>query len=85
MPDHQNFMAWETTPDDVENVLVAHGNDAAPADIIDMLGPYDFGRIEKAALWFFDIEEQTDAAMAELEDILMEKGVLGGDKRFRVS
>ena len=48
---------------------------------LDDCTPQDL-RVEKAILWYQDIESQEAAADDELEDILMEKGIISGGKLF---
>jgi hypothetical protein len=74
-------MAWEVTLDDIEHVLDAHGMGERAQEIYDEFD--DQYRVEKAVLYFTDMDDQTAAANSEIEDILMEAGVITGEKKFK--
>lgn len=79
-------MAWEVTDDDIDNVLRAHGqlnaiNSQQASDLVDN----ESDRVEKAVLYYTEMEEQADAANSEIEDILIENKLLSGPKKFNVS
>jgi len=71
--------AFEITSEDVRNVMKLNGYsvDEAAAEKIfqDVIAPED-GRIEKAALYGNEMEEQTKYAYQEIAKILREAGVL---------
>lgn len=78
-------MAWETTYEDVYSVLVqidGAGNEDATEKLareaFDQLDPADHERIEKAALWGDEMEEQVEYAHDEIKKILEERGILKG-------
>lgn len=73
-------MAWEVTLEDIETVLEAHGMGDKAQMIYDDFDGQD--RVEKAILYYTDMDDQTAAANSEIEDILMEDGVLSGEKKF---
>ena len=58
-------LAWETTVEDVENVLTRMGRERI--DALKIHNSLDMYAIEKAALLGDDMEEQTESASAEIE------------------
>ena len=60
--------AWETTVEDVETVLNAHGLDL---DADEVHGQLNHDDIEDSALWGDEIEEQTNYAYQEIEHQLI--------------
>ncbi len=79
-------MAWEVTDDDIANVLRQHGqltdeNLQQASDLVD----HESDRVEKAALNYLEMEEQTDASYSEIEDILIENKLLSGPKKYQVA
>jgi hypothetical protein len=79
-------MAWETSPDDVSNVLDAHGieyDDARLEEICDLL---DYDAIEQGVLHYCSMDAQTNSMLDDIESQLMEKGVIpDGEKKFIIS
>lgn len=68
-------MAWETTEDDVANVLRAHGiTNVNAADFCDE--QLDHDRVEDAALRGNDMDTQTNYAYQSIEEQLKEAGLL---------
>lgn len=67
--------AWETTVEDVENVLKNMGADVSRA--AQYHDDLDFDAIVKAALHGNAMEEQTDYAYQEIERQLRIDGLLG--------
>lgn len=76
--------AWEVTQDDVAIVLVAHGltADQTILDRCEELMMEHADRIEKAALHYNDMDDQTTSALDEIENVLIEEGVITVPKRF---
>ena len=76
--------AWEVTTDDVTAVLVAHGliADQTIMDRCEVLMMEHADRIEKAALWYEDMDDQTASALDEIENVLIENNVVTVPKRF---
>jgi ribosomal protein L12E/L44/L45/RPP1/RPP2 len=68
--------AWETTEDDVETVLKAHGIQVSSTRLTRIHDELDMGAIEAAALCGDDMDEQTNYAYQDMEDQLKEMGVL---------
>ncbi len=74
-------VAFEVTPEDLLSVLEKHNIpmelDSPELDAMfkkHIAPPYV--RIERAALYGNDIDEQTDFAREEIETILIEKGII---------
>ena len=72
--------AWEVRLDDIEEILEAHGSDADAGEVFDNFT--EDLRVEKAVCWYTDRVSQEAAAKDELEDILIEKGILQKPKLF---
>jgi hypothetical protein len=64
-------LAWETTIEDLENVLRRLGMPQQPAVVKTLYDQLDFAAIEKAALYGDSMEEQTEFAYKEIEHQLM--------------
>jgi hypothetical protein len=84
-------LAWETTADDVYNVMRTHNVVDETMNLrgraekeFDDLDEEDHSRIEEAALRGDDMDEQTNYAYDEIEDILAEKGIISEQKLFSV-
>ena len=69
-------LAWETTVEDVWGVLRHYGGKHDYQTILNML---DYGRIEKAALYGDEMEQQTNYAFAEIERQLRQKHIVPVD------
>ena len=70
-------LAWETTVEDVANVLRYHGVSGNAEAILDEhFDDSVCGRIEKAVLRCNDFDEQADAAFEEIETVLADLGIL---------
>ena len=76
--------AFEITADDVATVLLRHGmvNSYDEPLIEEMFDALDVDRVERAALWYTDMEDQTASALDEIENILIEEGVIEAPKLF---
>jgi hypothetical protein len=76
--------AFEITPDDVAAVLLRHGkmNSHDGSLVAEVFDGLDLDRVEKAALCYTDLDDQTASALDEIENILIEEGVLHPPKRF---
>lgn len=80
------MLAFELSEDDVANVLQQNAAQVANSggrtfaqlaeEIFDNWDAGDIGRIEAAALTGDDLDDQTDAAYAEIRVILVEQGIL---------
>lgn len=60
-------IAWETTLEDVENVLRRMGRNLRPESVRVLYEDLDQAAIEKAALYGDSMEEQTEYAYDEIE------------------
>ncbi len=72
---------WEIETEDIKLVLEKHGSpqalDAAQAILVE-----EKARISKAAMRYAFTEERADSALNEIEDILIENGILVSSKKF---
>ena len=76
--------AFEITPDDVATVLRRHRmvnshDDPLVDEVFDGL---DVDRVERAALWYADLDDQTASALDEIENVLIEEGMISPPKHF---
>ncbi len=73
-------IAFETTEEDVLAVLARHGAEGK-ADLEETVETVlaEGDRIAAAALYYCTLDEQTQAALAEIEDILIEESILPED------
>lgn len=75
---NETTFGWETTLDDIEyclgNYEIDENREEIAQKILDSLNKEDFARIEKAALYGDNIEEQSQYAEEEVEKILKEQG-----------
>jgi hypothetical protein len=69
-------MAWETTVDDINTVLQAHGKYVHQTELDEYLDKVDCDDVEAAALAGDDMDEQTNYAYQSIEEQLMEDGCL---------
>jgi hypothetical protein len=76
-------LAFEVTSADVLTVLERHGVTNENAD--ELFDEFILGcgeTIEAAALWHDDMDDQTEAALSEIEDILIEEARVRTPKLF---
>lgn len=66
-------MAWEVTPDDVQQVLDKHGINRQAEEVYEFVDP---NKVEDAALNGDDMDEQVQYALQNIEEQLMENGVI---------
>lgn len=75
--------AWETTQDDVKQVLKAHKIRVSDERLKEIHDSIDHDKIEDNVLRFYNMEAQTDSMLEDIEDQLMESGVIPvGNKKF---
>ena len=75
--------AWETTTEDVETVLDAHGIVKTAEEIAEIHDNLDHDSIETGVLYYTSMEAQTDSMLDDIEDELMESGIIPkGEKKF---
>ena len=77
--------AFEITPNDVAAVLLRHRkvntyDDPIVEEVFDDL---ELDRVERAALWYTDMDDQTASSLDEIESILIEEGVIQAPKQFQ--
>jgi hypothetical protein len=84
-------LAWEITEDDVKVVLGLHF-DRWPLPCVQIDAKAVFqqhfddaacDRVEKAVLCYTDFDDQSDAAMNEIEDILIEARIITEEKLYK--
>ena len=75
-------MAWETTEDDVIVVLNAHNIEFDNDMVEKILSELDHDAIERGVLHFDNMEDQTASMLEDIEDYLIEQGIVTGDKQF---
>lgn len=68
--------AWETTTEDVLNVLRSHQIDLSQAEVDAITSGLDTDQIEEAVLSYDGMDTQTNAAYSVIEDQLKGKGVI---------
>jgi hypothetical protein len=78
--------AWQVSDADVYHVLRAHGAASSMDDDI-VLRSLDTvhaqeGRVEKAALCYDDMDDQTDSSYVAIEAILIEEAIIHGPAKF---
>lgn len=76
--------AWEVSDEDIAIVLKSHGvDDPQTADRAgDLCQHVEADRIENAALAYNDMDEQASSALDEIENILIEAGIVTTPKQF---
>ena len=77
--------AWETTTDDVNTVLTAHGIKVSESRLEELHGELDHNDIEVGVLYFCSMNAQTNSMLSDIEDQLMRAGVIPkAEKKFVV-
>ena len=77
--------AWETTTDDVNTVLSAHGIEVTESRLEELHGELDHNDIEAGVLYFCSMNAQTNSMLSDIEDQLMRAGVIPkAEKKFVV-
>ena len=75
--------AWEVSEDDIRTILRSHGReDDVTVDVSESIIVEEGNRIEKAALRYNDMGDQSSSALDEIENILIENNILSGPKKF---
>lgn len=77
-------LAWDTTADDVANVLRQHSIVLEDSENARLAEELDTDDIEKVVLHYCNMQAQTDACYCVVEDQLMVKGVIpaGSEKKW---
>ncbi len=77
--------AWETTEDDVAQVLTAHGIRKTPEELSEIHGNLDHDQIESIVLTACNMDDQVQLMLNDIEEQLMEDGVIPkGDTKFSI-
>lgn len=75
--------AWETTTEDVATVLDAHGIEYSAEQLNEWHCDLDHDFIEDSLLNYCSMNAQTNSMLMDIEDQLMEEGVIPkGEKKF---
>ena len=69
-------LAWETTPEDVDIVLHAHGITLSEERLNEITELLDHDKIEDNLLHYTDILEQIDSMLNDIEDALMANNII---------
>lgn len=77
--------AWETTTDDVQTVLDAHGVSVSFEQLEEIHGSLDHEDIEAGVLYFVTMDVQTASMLSDIEDHLMREGIIQGEKKFVIN
>ena len=77
--------AWETTTDDVQTVLEAHGVSLSYEQLEEIHGSLDHEDIQSGVLYFVTMEVQTQSMLSDIEDHLMREGIIQGEKKFVIN
>ena len=74
----------EVTEQDVQRVLNRHGiTDGETLErTVELCQGTNSDRIEAAVLYYVEFDEQVDSALDEIEDILIEAGIIAAPKLF---
>lgn len=75
--------AWEVTVDDVQTVLETHGIRKSDDEAEVILDELDVDAVEHGLLHYTDFDDQVASSLSDIEDQLMEQGVIPkGVKKF---
>ncbi len=75
-------LGWEVTTDDVATVFNAHGIPYKESGLENILDGLDVDAIEKGVYYYTSIEDQIESALCDIEDQLIDLGIVTGDKKF---
>jgi hypothetical protein len=76
--------AWEITLEDVQAVLACHGVELPKKQIVEIHGELDHEGIIDSLLNYDDMEQQTRSMLDDIENYLLEAGIVTGEKKFRL-
>lgn len=68
--------AWETTEDDVSQVLASHGIHVTPERLTEIYEEIDCAAIESGVLYFTNMDNQIASMLSDIEDQLMVAGII---------
>ena len=74
--------AFEITPGDVQTVADQHGVTLSDGEAEGILDELDLDAIVEGLLHYCDMDEQTTSAYDDIEDHLLQEGVISGHKVF---
>ena len=77
--------AWEITLEDVQTVLAAHGVVLPKQRIDEIHGELNHEAIIDTLLNYNDLEQQTQSVLDDIENYLLEAGIVTGEKEFRLA
>ena len=71
-------LAWEVSSEDIVNVMTDHGVQIELDDprLENIISSLDHNKIEQAALFGDDIDEQTEFANENIKEQLLENGII---------
>ena len=79
-------LAWAVTPDDVATVAEAHNLNPKHFDADEFFGEFVCGcadHIEGVVLQYTDFDDQVEASLSEIEDMMIEEGrVRASEKKY---
>ena len=78
-------LAWEITEDDVAWVLRSHGMNKSEDEISEIHDDLDHEEIIENLLRYTDMEDQMNSMYDDIENALLESGVIAGEKIFHAS
>ena len=78
-------VAWETTEDDIRTVLDRHGVKVSGERLTELYDGLDLDEIESNVLRYTDMANQTSSMLDDIENHLIEEGVVSGPKLFVMS
>lgn len=75
--------AWETTMDDFNTVLQAHGLNLSANEKNKLFDELDTDAIEEGVLYYTDMDDQTNSMLDDIENFLIEKELVpAANKKF---
>jgi len=75
-------MGWEVTTEDVRLVLDAHNVKVDDARLEEIHESLDHDAIEDGVMYYTDMDDQTMSMLDDIENQLIEEGVVTGEKSF---
>jgi len=74
--------AWEVTVEDINVVLAFHGVMMPEKQVCELLDELDADAIINGLLYYDDFGDQAMSAFSDIEDQLIDLGVIDSDKLF---
>lgn len=76
--------AWQTTDEDIRNVLEEHGIQVSSGEAVDIYDQLNHNVLEQAIMEYMEMDQQTQAAYNEIENQLIKLGIIPqGEKKFK--